>query len=772
MADGIFRKSFAASRIGGIFRRSFTKYLLSYIFCLILPVAVFSVLYKTIFLSAYSRQLEEKTGENLYNAYATIDLQINNLHHISSQILSSREFSDSVLEDNPRILSYLSIREILSFYSSTNEFIVDIWFFNRNSPHFYSPSYILSLDSFIRYGPGYPELGDRFLPELLSRAVGQVWIPETAVNMFNRNGSLLTCVTAYPNSLTHSNGVLTILVRKDIFERPLEAHIPHGPSNAALIDSGGQILYALNPSLNGLVREFLDRGGAREGAAMVRLGGEEYFYVLWISPQNKLTYLSLIPRRELSGAVNKHTTVFFCILLLIMISGSFLIFFLMRSNYKPIQRIVRYSREQRDILSDTEGPEEERGLSDIDLIQQTLEKISRNNHTLEGKNKKYLRDEILFRLLKGSVQANPALLQKAGIDTGGVQYGAVIFRFEGDRVIPKEEFGRLLEKNLVPWSFTVYLLDYLEKNSFIGIFVCRQESPGMRDLLENICREAGREAGLEICAAYGDNVGHIGDISRSYFQARMALRYQIRRNARKILGFQEMIPEEIPDYPYLQVELKALEDAIGAKKAPKVDFIISELIDTVKNERTSYFFAVCLCYDIINIFIREIYKTKNAIAVDTIKKYQRLFLENSDHPVENLIGIVVSLSREAMRAVTQDTGIKANRNNILKYIEEHYRDSDFCVQSAADHFGLSISNLSHQFKSSTGENIAAYISALKMGYAKELLSLTDMPVNEIAGQLGYFQTSSFIKKFKGTEGVTPGEYRLSHRKKLYAIHNG
>jgi AraC-like DNA-binding protein len=760
-------------RLGGIFRRSFTQYLFSYILCLILPVAVFSVLYKTIFLSAYSRQLEEKTEENLYNAYATIDLRISNLYHISSRILSSREFSDSALEENPRILSYFSIRELLSFYASTNEFIFDIWFFNRASPYFYSPSYILSLDSFIRYGPGYPELENGFLPEILSRVMGRMWIPETTVNMFNQNRPLLTCVTAYPNSLTHRNGVLTILVRKDIFERPLEALIPYRPSNAALIDQTGRIIYALDPSRDGLIRQFLDKPESRmDGAAMVRLEGEEYFCAFWTSPQNKLSYLSLIPRRELSGAVNKHTTVFFCILLLIMISGSFLIFFLMRSNYKPLQRIIRYSREQGSMLSGAEAPEGEGSLNDIDLIQETLEKISRNNHTLEDRNKKYLRDEILFRLLKGSAQANPLLLRKAGIDAGGVQYTVVIFRLEGEGPIPREEFGRLLEKNLSPRPFTVYLLDYLEKNSFIGIFVCREEAPGLREILENICGEAGREAGLEIGATYGDPVDRIEDISRSYFQARMALRCRIRQTARKILGFREMIPEEIPDYPYLRVELNTLEDAIGAKKAIKVEFIISELIDTIENDHSSYFFAVCLCYDIINIFIREIYKTKNAVAVDIIKKYQRLFLENSDHPVENLIGIVVSLSREAMRAITRDTGIKANRNNTLKYIEEHYRDSDFCVQAVADHFGLSLSNLSHQFKSSTGESIAAYIGALRIGYAKELLSLTDMPVSEIAGQLGYFQTSSFIKKFKGMEGQTPGEYRLSRRKQLYSIQNG
>jgi AraC-like DNA-binding protein len=145
-----------------------------------------------------------------------------------------------------------------------------------------------------------------------------------------------------------------------------------------------------------------------------------------------------------------------------------------------------------------------------------------------------------------------------------------------------------------------------------------------------------------------------------------------------------------------------------------------------------------------------------------------LFLENFDHPVENLITIVLSLSRETMRVMDQDalSPVPANRNTILQYIGDNYRNPDFCVQTVSDHFGISFSNLSHQFKSYTGETVSSYISALKMNYAKELLSTSAMTVGEIAAVLGYFQTSSFIKKFKAMEGATPGEYRL-RRKQLY-----
>jgi AraC-like DNA-binding protein len=743
----------------GIFNRSLVKYLFSYCLCLILPVVIFYLAYKFFFLSAYSEQAFAKTTENLENSFSSADAQMNNLNQISSQILTSSQFSDSFFEETPRILTFFAVYEPLRGYRTTNEFIYDIGVFDRKSGYFYSSLNMLSLDHFVRFGPAYPEFDNFPFVETLFAAGDRMWIPETRVNLFNSDYPLLTYISSYSNSFTHNNAVLVLLIRKDIFDNALRPVMPSNGSTAAVIDHTGQVIYSFNPSMKNRVENFLGSGGAETpGAGTLKADGIEYFSYVWQSPQGGLTYLSLIPRQELTGAVRNFTTTFFIMILGILFCGSLLIFFLMQSNYKPIQKIVRYSREQGGLLPGGGGQR----ISDTDLIQLTLENICKNNLSLEDLNKEYLRNGILFCLLKGTA-ANPAQFQKAGIDTGGVQHTVVIFRLDEDKVIPMDEFGRLLEKNLRPWPFTIYLLDYLEKNNFIGIFICRQEAPHVRDILEKLCLETGKEAGVEIKAAYGDEVRRIEDISHSYFQARMVLRYQIQKSARKTLGFQEMLPEEIPDYLYIRVELNTLEDAIGTKNSSKVNFIISELIDTVKHEHTSYFFAVCLCYDIINIFIKEIYKTRNILALDIIKKYQRLFLENFDHPVENLITIVASMSQETMQAVDLNAGVSANRNSILTYIEDHYRESDFCVQAVADHFGMSISNLSHQFKSYTGENIASRISTLRIHYAKELLTLTRAPVQEIAGQLGYFQTSSFIKKFKTMEGMTPGEYRVKRQ---------
>lgn len=53
-----------------------------------------------------------------------------------------------------------------------------------------------------------------------------------------------------------------------------------------------------------------------------------------------------------------------------------------------------------------------------------------------------------------------------------------------------------------------------------------------------------------------------------------------------------------------------------------------------------------------------------------------------------------------------------------------------------------------------------YLIDLRIRQAKELLHSTDMTVNDISMSVGYYNASSFIRRFKQHEGVTPNEYRF------------
>lgn len=63
------------------------------------------------------------------------------------------------------------------------------------------------------------------------------------------------------------------------------------------------------------------------------------------------------------------------------------------------------------------------------------------------------------------------------------------------------------------------------------------------------------------------------------------------------------------------------------------------------------------------------------------------------------------------------------------------------------------------FRQYTGLAPAQYITQLKIQKARELLSVTSMPIKEIALELGYESIDYFSTLFKKQTGTTPGQFR-------------
>jgi AraC-like DNA-binding protein len=77
----------------------------------------------------------------------------------------------------------------------------------------------------------------------------------------------------------------------------------------------------------------------------------------------------------------------------------------------------------------------------------------------------------------------------------------------------------------------------------------------------------------------------------------------------------------------------------------------------------------------------------------------------------------------------------------------------------SDHFSLSERYLSSLIREQTGKNYADYILEIRIEEARRLLSDSDMPINDIAKQVGYDLPNSFYKTFKNYTGLSPSQYR-------------
>jgi AraC-like DNA-binding protein len=95
---------------------------------------------------------------------------------------------------------------------------------------------------------------------------------------------------------------------------------------------------------------------------------------------------------------------------------------------------------------------------------------------------------------------------------------------------------------------------------------------------------------------------------------------------------------------------------------------------------------------------------------------------------------------------------------VLDYLDKHYGE-DINLNLVADKLNLTPGYLSSIFKEKTNINFSEYLNNLRIERAKELLMNLELRIQDIALQVGYQNANSFIRMFKRSAGITPGEYR-------------
>lgn len=96
-----------------------------------------------------------------------------------------------------------------------------------------------------------------------------------------------------------------------------------------------------------------------------------------------------------------------------------------------------------------------------------------------------------------------------------------------------------------------------------------------------------------------------------------------------------------------------------------------------------------------------------------------------------------------------------------KYIDIHYQTAS--LSHIADDFNLSLPALSRMIKKCTGYTFQELLMRKRFQKAVMFLMETELPVEEIAVNIGYENQSYFYRQFKARYGVTPNQYRILHK---------
>ena len=187
---------------------------------------------------------------------------------------------------------------------------------------------------------------------------------------------------------------------------------------------------------------------------------------------------------------------------------------------------------------------------------------------------------------------------------------------------------------------------------------------------------------------------------------------------------------------------------------------LDELLAFLKHSSMTPFAFRLIYNDVIHTLLRE--HAANVADSSDMKDMYDIFSLSGCQSVDDLDELLRRLCDAILQAEkpvpTEETG---GIEEVAAYIREHYADPELSISAIAEAFGVSTARLSLSFKERNRVSPNEYLAILRVERSKQLLSETELSIKEIAVNVGYYDASSFIRRFKQITGVTPLQYRRS-----------
>lgn len=97
-------------------------------------------------------------------------------------------------------------------------------------------------------------------------------------------------------------------------------------------------------------------------------------------------------------------------------------------------------------------------------------------------------------------------------------------------------------------------------------------------------------------------------------------------------------------------------------------------------------------------------------------------------------------------------------DDLINYIQNNYQ-KNLKLATLSELFGYNSSYLGKLLTKKLGQNFNAYLDAVRVEKAKELLTNEELKIYEISERVGYKNVNDFHKKFKSLSCCSPSEYR-------------
>lgn len=738
----------------------YKKMLITYLLVLFIPVLCSAVFYEYTYNTVreqsiyYNRNLLETIKsscdrEMLYFKSVLQQLRVDDLVMLL--------VSDNSLSEPEKQWNAYSVQQVMNdIVGSMREdagYCKDLFLYQKDNGEMLSNSSKVDFDSYSKIIVKMDEETAGKVKDILDK------VDRRKSYLINTNNEeyLLMVEPLWDSDGRRANAVVGVWIKTEIFERCIQSMEWNQGIEWALIDENGNYLY-MTDELKESVQDF--SGLELENGKTISIGEQKYLTYKLTSRACDGEYILFSSMEFIERTVNGIRNVYLLCLIAIVFLGIWATRTSVKINYAPLKSLLNtISQKSDDKNVENEYQYLEKQVNDL------VQKYSSTQESVK-KNREAVRNLVLEKLLlpSGEKVADTPLVREIHAKFQNGMNGVLLFAVRDgeseESVIPESELRRYIVANVLAEGIgEVYTQETFEYGDKVAMIVNIPEgTEGYEEQLQRLCNKlcefVEENFKFKVCTFVGNFYKEIKGIHDSYLEACLIERFC------EYMDEAYICYNEIEDYGSrkYQYSFEIEETVINAVRNCNAELACS-LIDTVleksfQSKETSL--RQCMLYDIFTTLIKV--SEEMGVSLKKLPLINQVLSQKSSEEVQKWFHNIVKDICEKGQAISNNGKGNGLLEEIMTYITANYTNPDLNISQIAFEFQMTPTYLSAVFKKQTGKSILDVIKQMRLDYAKELIA-QDLSVAEVAEKAGFRESSTFIRAFKTSTGVTPGQMK-------------
>ena len=731
----------------------FYKLFIGYLIAMAVPILFFFILNTEYFIRTYESEIENNISSSLEKNRENFDAYLKNINSIPQEISYDYRYNTYYLEN---IMNRRLVMEELQQYRVSNFLIKNILVYFPRTGMFISPNSTYSIDTFFDIY-SYENLSRETFSKKINETQDSSYIPIQSVTELGGIYPLLTLIykidsETYCIFLIDSNKLTDLLsTTRTLY-----------PINTSVVNEEGIIIFST--SSESFISNELSPIDDYANSDTVNIGQTDYILFKEKSSSTKWFLVSLVPEKLAYLPVYRMKLINTISIILVLFIGAALTVFLSIRNYNPIIKLRQnaYKFEGSGSFANDEFANVTEAISKLGNQVQKLTDINLSR-------KSAYKDYLLQQLIKGNIRDISdfdEIMEEFELNLKENLYYISIVQLEN--VTNRSEDLKIkqviqLAKSIFSRHINSYCVTDFDNRTVIFLLY---EDVSLKTDLQNCLTQVQSSIRLkknvQCTISISNAYNNISLTGKAYMEALSALDYKLVKGYGSIIFFDETIANNSNNSMYPSELISEIQKSINIGKINQINDALSELTSYIIDNNLSLALTRCVCYEIVLIFLGL--ERRMGIRLDS-PSTQKIANFSTVNELLDLVRNFTSdiYSQFAIKNIESQKELALKANEI---INSNFKDINFSVSTIADKMNMNSSTLSQIYKKTTGLRLVDKLKFTRIECAKKLLLDTEMQINDIVREIGYIDSSSFIKTFKKQTGITPGIWRskFSHFK--------